>query len=133
MRLAIARDALVSRGGAERVMAALVERWPGVPLFTSAYLPDSTFPAFDARDVRTSFMCSDSPQTRRWLVRRFFRLWCPLSVGLDFRIRRDPFVSAACRQDPSSVPSTARHICYCTSPLRLAWRPHDYGDHRPAS
>ena len=52
--LAIADDALVYRGGAERVVAFWAERWPEVPIYTAAYLPDATYDVFRRAQVRTS-------------------------------------------------------------------------------
>src|SRR4026207_1993750 len=72
-----------SAGGAERVVAALVERWPAVPLFTSAYLPDCTFDAFRRADVRTSFVqrFARDPNT---VMRRVFPLMVPGFRSFDF-------------------------------------------------
>jgi glycosyltransferase involved in cell wall biosynthesis len=125
MRLAIAHDALVYAGGAERVVAALVERWPGVPVFTSAYLPDCTFPAFRRADVRTSFvqLLARDPNT---VMRTIFPLMVPGFRRFDFSDYDVVLSSAAYAAKTIRVPRTTCHICYCYSPLRLAWRPQDY-------
>jgi len=125
MRVAIAHDALVYAGGAERVVATLVERWPDVPIFTSAYLPDCTFPAFRRADVRTSFVqwFARDPNT---VMRRIFPLMVPGFRRFDFSAYDVVLSSAAYAAKTIRVPHTACHICYCYSPLRLAWRPQDY-------
>lgn len=125
VRLAIAHDALVYAGGAERVVAALVERWPAVPLFTSAYLPDCTFDAFRRADVRTSFVqrFARDPHT---VMRRVFPLMVPGFRSFDFSDYQVVLSSSAYAAKTIRVPITTCHICYCYSPLRLAWRPGDY-------
>jgi glycosyltransferase involved in cell wall biosynthesis len=52
--VAIVHDYLNQRGGAERVVLELASMWPGAPIYTSLYRPDSTFPEFRTLDVRTS-------------------------------------------------------------------------------
>jgi glycosyltransferase involved in cell wall biosynthesis len=125
MRLAVAHDALVYAGGAERVMAYLVERWPGVPLYTSAYLPDATYPAFRSADVRSSFLqrFASDPQT---VMRRIFPLMIPAFRSFDFTDYEIVLSSAAYAAKALRVPPHVCHVCYCYSPLRLAWRPQDY-------
>lgn len=125
VRLAIAHDALVSAGGSERVVAALIERWPLVPLFTSVYLPDRTFDAFRRADVRTSFLqrFARDPHT---LMRRFFPLMVPGFRSFDFSDYDVVLSSSAYAAKTIRVPQAACHICYCYSPIRLAWRPDDY-------
>ncbi|MDP2710964.1 MAG: glycosyltransferase [Solirubrobacteraceae bacterium] len=52
--VAIVHDYLNQPGGAERVVLEMAAIWPQAPIFTSLYRPDSTFPEFRERDVRTS-------------------------------------------------------------------------------
>src|SRR4051794_657833 len=52
--VAIAHDYLNQFGGAERVTLEIAALWPDAPIYTSIYRPDSTFPEFRSRDVRTS-------------------------------------------------------------------------------
>lgn len=124
-RLAIAHDALVYRGGAERVVASLLHRWPDVPIFTSAYLPDCTYERFRTAHVVASQLqrVAFSPQiVMRWV----FPLMVPAFWGFDFSEYDVVLSSAAYAAKVIRVPPHARHICYCYTPLRLAWRPDDY-------
>jgi glycosyltransferase involved in cell wall biosynthesis len=124
-RLAFAHDALVYRGGAERVVASLLSRWPDVPIFTSAYLPDSTFDRFRTATVVSSPLqrVAFSPQVvMRWV----FPLMVPAFRAFDFSNFDVVLSSAAYAAKVIRVPPHASHICYCYSPLRLAWRPDDY-------
>jgi glycosyltransferase involved in cell wall biosynthesis len=52
--VAIVHDYLTQRGGAERVVLEMASIWPQAPIYTSLYRPESTFPQFRGRDVRTS-------------------------------------------------------------------------------
>ena len=50
-RVAIVHDALVAAGGAERTVTHMCEAFLEAPVFTSAYLPEQTYPEFRARQV----------------------------------------------------------------------------------
>ena len=51
-RVAIAHDYLTQRGGAERVVLAMLRAFPGATIYTTLYDPDGTYPEFaDARIV----------------------------------------------------------------------------------
>jgi len=124
-RLAIAHDALVYRGGAERVVAAWLTRWPEAPVYTSAYLPDATFEGFRTANIRTSFVqrVANDPHT---IMRRVFPLMVPGFWSFGFSGYDVVLSSAAYAAKTIRVPESVCHICYCYSPLRLAWRPQDY-------
>lgn len=53
MRVAIAHDYLTQRGGAERLVLAMVEALGRPPVVTSLYAPALTYPEFRDVDVRT--------------------------------------------------------------------------------
>ena len=55
-RVTIVHDYLNQRGGAEKVVLEMSNIWPGAPIYTSLYRPDSTFDEFRGRDIRTSFL-----------------------------------------------------------------------------
>ena len=124
-RLALAHDALVYRGGAERVVAALLTRWPDLPVYTSAYLPDATFDVFRTANIRTSFVqrVARDPNT---VMRRIFPLMVPGFWSFDFSGYDVVLSSSAYAAKTIRVPESVCHLCYCYSPLRLAWRPQDY-------
>jgi len=54
MRVALVHDALVNRGGAERVFQMLCEMYPTATIYTSIYLPDQTLPYFRTRTIKTT-------------------------------------------------------------------------------
>ena len=65
MKTALVHDDLAQAGGAERVVAALHQIFPGAPLYTSLYDRRSTLPCFAGMDVRTSFLQGWPIATRR--------------------------------------------------------------------
>jgi len=52
-RIAIAHDALVVAGGAERLTAILSQTFPDADIYTSAYLPEKTYPYFKTKKIHT--------------------------------------------------------------------------------
>jgi glycosyltransferase involved in cell wall biosynthesis len=124
-RMAIVHDVLVSCGGSERVVESLLSRWPDAPIFTSAYLPDSTFERFRTAHVITSPLqrLAFSPKV---ITKRVFPLMVPAFRSFDFSGYDVVLSSAAFAAKVIRVPEHTCHICYCYSPLRLAWRPADY-------
>ena len=54
--LILAHDYLIQMGGAERVVASMVRRYPTSPLYTSAVRRDTLLPEFENADIRTSWM-----------------------------------------------------------------------------
>ena len=70
--MAIAHDYLTQRGGAERVVLAMLRAFPEATVHTLLYDPDGTFPEFrDARVVT-------SPLDRIGPLRRNHRLGLPV-------------------------------------------------------
>jgi glycosyltransferase involved in cell wall biosynthesis len=126
VRVALVHDYLTQYGGAERVLEALHERYPGAPVFTSvtdlAALPAS----FSSWDIR------NSPMQRLPEVKRFHRALLPLFPAA-FRsftpALRDHDVVIA---DSSAwahgvvVRDDAVLICYCHSPARFLYGDQGY-------
>jgi glycosyltransferase involved in cell wall biosynthesis len=59
MKVAIVHDYLKEYGGAERVVEALLEIWPGAPVYTSVFLPEFSGPhrsRVEKWNVKTSFL-----------------------------------------------------------------------------
>lgn len=52
-KVAIVHDALVTFGGAERVVSHMCEAFPDAPVFTSVYIPNMTYQAFRSRSIHT--------------------------------------------------------------------------------
>jgi glycosyltransferase involved in cell wall biosynthesis len=123
MSVGIVHDYLNQRGGAERVVIELARIFPGAPVYTSLYRPESTFPEFKQLDVRTS------PLDRLPVDARF-RALLPLYPAA-FRalspLHEDVVVSSSSgwahgiRTDPSST-----HLVYCHTPARWLYETQAY-------
>lgn len=113
--MAIAHDYLTQRGGAERVVLEMGRMWPQAPIYTSLYRPDSTFPDFPSRDVRTSYL-------DRLPVRAGFRNLLPLypsafralgTLDHDLVVSSSSGWAHGVRTGPRTV-----HVVYCHTPAR---------------
>ncbi len=122
--VAIVHDYLNQRGGAERVALELARLFPSAPMYTSLYRPDSTFPAFGALDVRTSFL-------DRVPIDGRFRMLFPLyplafrslgSIDAELVISSSSGWAHAVRTSPRAF-----HAVYCYTPAR--WLYGEYPGH----
>ena len=120
--VAIVHDYLNQRGGAERCVLEMASIWPQASIYTSLYRPESTFPEFASRRVRTSPL-------DRLPVDRGFRSLFPLypaafrsfgSLAHDVVISSSSGWAHAVRTDDSSF-----HVVYCYTPARWLYG----GDH----
>jgi glycosyltransferase involved in cell wall biosynthesis len=130
VRVAVVHDYVTQRGGAERVVLAMLEAFPGAPLYTSLYDPERTFPAFGDADVRPLPM-NRLPPLRRWhrlafplLARAFSRLEVPADV-----------VVCSSSGWAHAARTRGRKVVYCHAPARWLYQPGRYlrGRRGPAS
>lgn len=118
MKVAITADWIMSTGGAEQVIGAFSDAFPGAPIFTTVAAPDRTGPLATA-DVRTSAL-------QRWygLLKRHQPLlpWMPAAME-SFDLRGyDAILSSSHAVGKGIVPPDgAVHVCYCHTPMRYAW------------
>ena len=120
-RVALVHDYLTQRGGAERLMLTLAKAFPGAPLYTSLYEPESTFPGFRELDVRTTGL------DRIALLRRRHRLALPLLAPAFSRLRVEADV-AVCSSTgwAHGARVTGRKIVYCNTPARWLYQSERY-------
>src|ERR1700676_5580899 len=116
MRAAIIHYWLLNLRGGEKVVEALCRLLPDADVFTLFYDPERVSPEIRERNVTTSFL---QP------LRRYYRALLPLMPmaieSLDLR-GYDLVVSS--ESGPAKgvlVPSSARHVCYCHTPMRYLW------------
>lgn len=112
--VALVHDYLNQQGGAERVVLELAAAWPGAPIYTSLYRPESTFPEFRDLPIRTSFL-------DRLPVDAGFRSLFPL-YPIAFRsleIDADLIVSSSSGwAHRIRRPEQSFHVVYCHTPAR---------------
>jgi len=120
--VAIVHDYLNQRGGAERVVLEMASIWPQAPIYTSLFRPQSTFPEFGGRDVRTSPL-------DRLPVDEGFRNLFPLypAAFRAFGALDEDVVISSSSGWAHSVRTAPRsfHAVYCYTPARWLYG----GDH----
>jgi glycosyltransferase involved in cell wall biosynthesis len=116
MRAAIVHYWLLNRRGGEKVLDALCRLLPDADVFTLFLDPSTLTPEIARHRITPSFL---NP-LRRW-HRELLPLMPMALESLDLR-GYDLVVSS--ESGPAKgvlAPSTARHICYCHTPMRYLW------------
>lgn len=119
-RIAITCDFLTSMGGAENVVLALAEAFPGAPIYTTVYDPEK-MPAFKNLDVRTSRL----QNLPAWL-RKSYKLLPTLSVRAmrQLDLSQYDIIIASTYLHGHQVTKSRddqRLIAYCHTPPRYYW------------
>lgn len=123
-KVAIVADWLTNMGGAENVVLALAEAFPGAPIYTSTYSPDN-MPAFKKYDVRTTYL-QNLPKPLRKLHKFFPMLRVNAFRQLDLS-EFDIIISSSSAEAKQVRKTRAGqvHICYCHTPIRYYWSHYD--------
>jgi hypothetical protein len=117
--VAIVHDYLNQRGGAEKVVLELADMWPQAPIYTSLYRPQSTFPEFAGRDVRTTLL-DRLPIDRGF--RNLFPLY-PAAFRLLGEIPGDVVIASSSGwAHMAHVVPSALHVVYCYTLARWLYR-----------
>ncbi len=123
MRVALIHDWLTGMRGGERVLAVLCELFPEADLFTLFHVPGSVSPAIERHRITTSFV-QQLP-----MAERYYRRYLPLFPAAIERFQLDGYdlvvSSSHCVAKSVITPRSARHLCYCHSPMRYAWDQFD--------
>jgi len=127
-RVAIAHDYLTQRGGAERVVLALMRAFPDAEVHTLLYDADATFPEFrDARVVA-------SPLNRVGPLRRHHRAALPLLAPAASRMRIDADVTVVSTSGwAHGFDVQGRSVVYCHNPARWLYQADHYLGRRSRS
>jgi glycosyltransferase involved in cell wall biosynthesis len=121
-RIAIVHDYLTQRGGAERVVLALLRIFPEARLITSVYREEGTFPEFAEKRVETTWLNHLS------LVRQDPRRALPLLAPTFGRmeVADVDVVIASSSGWAHGVQTSAPKIVYCHNPPRWLHQPEEY-------
>ena len=121
-RMALAHEWLDARAGSEKAFEALARIFPDADLYA---LTDTLGPQFDSggRPVRTTFLAR-VPVLRD---RRDIALpVMPLAWRRASRRRYDVVITSSHACVKGFRPGRqALHLCYCYTPMRYVWDPHD--------
>jgi glycosyltransferase involved in cell wall biosynthesis len=116
MRAAIIHYWLLDMRGGEKVLEALCRLLPDADIFTLFYEPESVSETIREHRITTSFL---QP------LRRHHRSLLPLMpMALENFDLRGYDLIVSSESGPAKgviVPSDARHVCYCHTPMRYLW------------
>jgi len=122
-KIALVHDALINKGGAERVFQVFCEIFPNAPIYTSVYFPNRTLPYFKQRKIHTT------PLQKIVKNENQFKNLFPLSnyymqkmniSGFDIIVSSSTFCGKYINK------KKAKHFCYMHQPFRLLWEPESY-------
>ena len=116
MRAAIIHYWLVNRRGGEKVLDAICRLLPDADIFTLFCDPATLSPTLQGRRITTSFL---NP------FRRSYRMLLPLMpLALESFDLRGYDLVVSSESGPAKgvlTPASARHLCYCHTPMRYLW------------
>jgi glycosyltransferase involved in cell wall biosynthesis len=124
MKLAIVHDALVNRGGAERVLSHFHELFPDAPIYTSVYLQGCTHSSLDDAEIRTTYL-QNFVRTEA-LLKMLFPLTFSAMCGLDLSEFDLVLTSSTYCAKNVEAGSSTKHVCYCYAPFRPVWEFEQY-------
>lgn len=123
VRVALVHDDLTQRGGAERVVVSLARLFPEAPIFTTVYDPAGTFPEFQDRDVRTTFL---QRLPHRGAAARALLPLYPAAVATIAPRGFDVILSSSSRFAHGVNAGRTPHVTYCYNPPRFIYQRDDY-------
>jgi glycosyltransferase involved in cell wall biosynthesis len=118
-RIALIHDFLLDLRGAERVFAAMCDRWPEADVFTAVYDERGTEGRFADRAVHTSFLQRLRPTSRTF--RPLLPFYPHAVESFDLRGYDTVISSSSAWAHGVLVDPGAVHVCYCHNPFRYAW------------
>lgn len=123
MRVALVHDALINRGGAERVFQIFCEMFPEAPVYTSVYFPNKTYPYFKKRQIHTTplqNLVSNEMQFKSLFPLANYFMQTTKIKNCDIILSSSTYCGKYVNEKNS------KHICYCHQPFRLLWAPESY-------
>jgi glycosyltransferase involved in cell wall biosynthesis len=119
-KIAIVADWLTNMGGAEEVVLALAEAFPGAPIYTSTYVPEK-MPRFKDLDVRTTNL-----QNLPGPLKKLHKFMPTLRVKAFQKLDLSEFdiIISSSSAEAKQVRKTRKdqiHICYTHTPIRYYW------------
>ena len=121
-KIAIAHDYLTQRGGAERVVLAMLRAFPYADLYTTVYNPETTFPEFKEHRVLTTKLNDLA------LLRKDHRFGLPIyQKGIDAAPVIDAdLLLVSTTGFAHGFRTTGKKLVYCHSPARFLYLVEDY-------
>jgi glycosyltransferase involved in cell wall biosynthesis len=116
MRAAIVHYWLLNMRGGEKVLEALCRLLPEADIYTLFYNPESVSPTIRSHRITSSFV------QPLWRHHRSLLPLMPMALE-NFDLRGYDLIVSS-ESGPAKgviVPSGARHVCYCHTPMRYLW------------
>ena len=133
MNLVLAHDYLIQMGGAERVVAAMHERFPDAPIYTSAAIFGALGPEYDNADIRTSWMQRLPFVQHHGHFKKYFALF-PAAFRSFGEIDADvAWISCSTFAKHMRFSPRTRTVCYLHNTTRFLWQTEDYLDYEVGS
>jgi glycosyltransferase involved in cell wall biosynthesis len=123
MQIALVHDWLNQLGGAENVLKALVELYPGAPVFTSIYAPEKMPEEFRHWNIRPGWM--DRLPGIHDHHQPYLPLYPVMFGALDLG-QYDVVLTNKSGFCHGVRAGKALHICYCLAPTRYVWQFDQY-------
>ncbi len=125
MKVAIVHFVLLYMSGAEKVLEALSEMYPGADIFTHVYDPENISDVINKHNIKTTFI-QKLPFSNK--LYKYYLPFMPIALEQLDLSSYDLVISCESGPTKGIVPDPdALHICYCHSPMRYVWdRSHDY-------
>lgn len=124
MKVALVHDWLNQIGGAEDVLAALVNLYPHSPIYTSIYAPELMPAAYRDWDIRTLWL------DRAPSIHRHHQPYLPLYPIAWDRLDLSEYDVVLSNKSGFChglrVGKNTLHICYCLAPTRYVWQTDSY-------
>jgi len=121
MKVAIVHDFLIEYGGAEKVLADLLELYPKADLYTLFYDQKKLGQFFDKHNPKVTYL----QKYPKLLKGAFLRPFCPAAIE-SFSFEDYDLVISNCNSFAKGIitPPNVPHICYNHSPTRYLWDYH---------
>jgi glycosyltransferase involved in cell wall biosynthesis len=118
-RVALIHDWLTGMRGGEKVLEALCELFPDATVLTMVHVPGSVSSGIERLHPRGSLL------SRLPGVARYYRQLLPVFPFIVEQFDVDGFdlviSTSHCAAKSVVAPRSARHLCYCFTPMRYAW------------
>jgi len=122
-RIAIVSDALVQRGGAERVVEAMARAFPDAPIYALLYSSETGPKSLEGRVISSPLGRIPGAAGKHRMLLPFY----PAAIesfdltGFDLILSSHHTVAKGVLNSAESV-----HVCYCHTPMRALWeRTHE--------
>ena len=122
-RIAIVSDALVQRGGAERVVESMARAFPDAPIYALLYSPETGPKSLEGRVISSPLGRIPGAASKHRMLLPFY----PAAIesfdlsGFDLILSSHHTVAKGVLNSADSV-----HVCYCHTPMRALWeRTHE--------